>query len=240
MRSSRRATSPSVCVALDPITGADTGTINLTVAGSIDPTDETRIRHIAVSPNGTRLVATGNFATVNGQGRKRAFMVNLGATSTLSTWYAPRFAVNCVDVQRRPAPKAWTSPPTASYFVVVATGGPTGTSGVCDAAARFETSKVTSTAQPTWINWTGGDTLYSVAVTGATVYVGGHQRWLDNPYGPDSAGPGAVSRPGIGSIDPVTGKARWNPTKSRNHGTMVLYATAARALGRQRRHPVRG
>ena len=213
-------------VALNPITGADNGTINLTVAGSIDPTDETRIRHIAVSPNGTRLVATGNFATVNGQGRKRAFMVNLGATSTLSTWYAPRFAVNCTSTTRQTSAQGVDFSPDGSYFVVVATGGPTGTSGVCDAAARFETSKVTSTVQPTWINWTGGDTLYSVAVTGATVYVGGHQRWLDNPNGRDSAGPGAVSRPGIGSIDPVTGKATsWNPTKSRNHGTMVLYAT---------------
>ena len=213
-------------VALNPTTGADTGAINLTVAGSIDPNDETRIRHIAVSPNGTRLVATGNFATVNGQGRKRAFMVNLGATSTLSTWYAPRFAVNCSSTTRQTSAQGVDFSPDGSYFVVVATGGPTGTSGVCDAAARFETSKVTSTVQPTWINWTGGDTLYSVAITGATVYVGGHQRWLDNPNGKDSAGPGAVSRPGIGSIDPVTGKATsWNPTKSRNHGTMVLYAT---------------
>ena len=214
-------------VALDPITGADTGAIDLTVAGSIDPTDETRIRHIAVSPNGTRLVATGNFATVNGQGRKRAFMVNLGATSTLSTWYAPRFDVACSSKTRQTSAQGVDFSPDGSYFVIVATGGPTGTNGVCDAAARFETSKVSSTVQPTWINWTGGDTLYSVAITGATVYVGGHQRWLDNPNGGDSAGPGAVSRPGIGSIDPVTGKANsWNPTKSRNHGTMVLYATA--------------
>ena len=82
-------------VALNPTTGADIGTINITVAGVIDPDDETRVRHIAVSPNGTRLVATGNFATVNGQGRRRAFMLNLGATATLSTWHAPRFDVNC-------------------------------------------------------------------------------------------------------------------------------------------------
>ena len=40
------------------------------------------------------------------------------------------------------------------------------------------------------------------------------------------AGPGAVERPGIGAIDPVTGMALpWNPTKSREHGTMVLFAT---------------
>ena len=86
-------------VALDPTTGADPGTINITVAGVVDPGDETRVHHIAVSPDGTRLVATGNFATVNGQGRRRAFMLNLGATATLSTWHAPRFDVDC----RRPA-----------------------------------------------------------------------------------------------------------------------------------------
>ena len=116
--------------------------------------------------------------------------------------------------------------PDGTYFVIVANGGPTGTNGMCDAAARFETANVSATAEPTWINWTGGDSLYSVAITGPAVYVGGHQRWLDNPLGFDTAGPGAVSRPGIGAIDPVTGRAlSWNPTKSRNHGTMVLYAT---------------
>ena len=110
--------------------------------------------------------------------------------------------------------------------MIVATGGPTGTNGMCDAAARFETANVSASAAPTWINWTGGDSLYSVAITGPAVYVGGHQRWLDNPLGFDSAGPGAVSRPGIGAINPVTGRAlAWNPTKSRNHGTMVLYPT---------------
>jgi len=213
-------------MALDPTTGADTGAINITVTGVVDPANETKIQYIAVSPDGTRLVATGNFTTVNGQSRRRAFELNLGATATLSTWHAPRFDVNCVATSRLISAQGVDFSPDGSYFVIVATGGPTGTNGICDAAARFETANVSSNAQPTWINWTGGDTLYSVAVTGAAVYVGGHQRWLDNPQGHDSAGPGAVSRPGIGAIDPVTGKAlAWNPTKSRNHGTMVLYAT---------------
>ena len=35
-----------------------------------------------------------------------------------------------------------------------------------------------------------------------------------------------VSHPGIGAIDPATGLAlAWNPHQSRDHGTMVLYAT---------------
>ena len=213
-------------MALDPTTGADTGAINITVTGVVDPANETKIQYIAVSPDGTRLVATGNFTTVNGQSRRRALELNLGATATLSTWHAPRFDVNCVATSRLISAQGVDFSPDGSYFVIVATGGPTGTNGICDAAARFETANVSGNAQPTWINWTGGDTLYSVAVTGAAVYVGGHQRWLDNPQGHDSAGPGAVSRPGIGAIDPVTGMALpWNPTKSRNHGTMVLYAT---------------
>ena len=213
-------------MALNPTTAVDTGAIAITVSGVVDPNNETRVSHIAVSPNGTRLVATGNFTTVNGQNRRRAFMLNLGASATLSTWRAPRFDVNCAVSSRQESAQGVDFSPDGSYFVIVATGGPTGTSGVCDAAARFETANVSSFAAPTWINWTGGDTLYSVAITGPAVYVGGHQRWLDNPYGSDSAGPGAVSRPGIGAIDPVTGRAlAWNPTKSRNHGTMELYAT---------------
>ena len=51
-----------------------------------------------------------------------------------------------------------------------------------------------------------------MAVTGAAVYVGGHQRRLDNPSGRGSAGPSAVSRPGWEPSHPVTGKALpWNP-----------------------------
>jgi hypothetical protein len=214
-------------IALNPTTGADTGAINLSIAGTVDPAAETRIRFIAVSPDGTRLVATGNFATVNGQGRKRAFMLHLGTTATLSTWYAPRFAVDCAARSKLVSAQGVDFSPDGSYFVIVSTGGPTGTNGICDAAARFETAKVGGTVAPTWINWTGGDTLYSVAITGPAVYVGGHQRWLDNPQGSDFAGPGAVSRPGIGAIHPTTGKALpWNPTKSREHGTMVLFVTA--------------
>jgi Carbohydrate binding domain/Domain of unknown function (DUF5122) beta-propeller len=214
-------------MAMNPTTGADTAAINITVTGVVDPANETKIQYIAVSPDGTRLVATGNFTTVNGQSRRRAFELNLGATAELSTWHAPRFDVNCVATSRLISAQGVDFSPDGSYFVIVATGGPTGTNGICDAAARFETANVSGSAEPTWINWTGGDTLYSVAVTGPAVYVGGHQRWLDNPFGHDSAGPGAVSRPGIGAIDPVSGMALpWNPTKSRNHGTMVLYATS--------------
>ena len=60
------------------------------------------------------------------------------------------------------------------------------------------------------------------------MYVQGHQRWLDNASGRDSAGPGAVSRPGIGAISPTSGLAlSWNPTKTRGVGGKDLLATSA-------------
>jgi hypothetical protein len=120
--------------------------------------------------------------------------------------------------------------PDGSYFVFVSTGfvplsGQIGIA-LCDAASRFETANLSPT-RPTWINYTGGDTLHSVAVTDLAVYVQGHQRWLNNPQGRDSAGPGAVSRPGIGAINTTTGLAlAWNPTKDRGVGGKDLLVTA--------------
>jgi len=214
--------------AIDPATGVDTGYINLKIAGKTDPNDATRVRRLAANPAGTTLVALGNFTSVAGQARTQAFRIDLtGTKAALSPWHVPRLDTPCSSSLGMFS-RGVDFSPDGSYFVIVTTGGPHGTTGLCDAAARFETSNVSSSVEPTWINWTGGDSLYSVAITGATVYVGGHQRWLDNPLGSDSAGPGAVSRPGIGSIDPVSGRATsWNPTKDRNHGTEKLYATAA-------------
>ena len=82
---------------------------------------------------------------------------------------------------------------------------------------------------------TGGNSLLAVAITGAAVYLGGHQLYMDNPYGhktknPGEAavflpGPGAVTRPGIGAVDPATGRTlSWNPTRSRGVGVRVLVA----------------
>src|ERR1700689_5664266 len=91
--------------------------------------------------------------------------------------------------------------PDGSYFVVVATGGgvgarnPDGTLSSCDAATRFETTGTGTNVRPTWIDYTGNDTFLSVATTGTAVYVGGHERWVNNSTASDHAGEGAVPRP---------------------------------------------
>jgi len=216
--------------AVNPTTGADTGYLNLGISGSAaDPVEPTKVQKFAVDPAGTRLVAVGNFTTVSGQPRWRAFMVDLGATSTrLNAWRYQGLEASCLT-RRSDYMRDVDFSPDGKYFVMVTTGSlsPTHLIGtaLCDAAARFETA-VPNPTRPTWINYTGGDTLHSVVVTGAAVYVQGHQRWMNNPYGQETPGPGAVERKGIAAINPTTGLvSSWNPGKTRGIGGMDLYAT---------------
>jgi hypothetical protein len=226
-------TFPGKLLALDPTTGADTGYIDLGISGSVaSNAGPTRIYRFAVNPSGDRLVAIGNFTTVAGEPRKQAFMLRLGPSATLSPWHPPALDLPCSASYLPVYLRDVDFSPHGSYFVFAASGylpraEDIGKS-VCDAASRFETVDESSTAKPTWINYTGGDTLHSVAAVGAAVYVQGHQRWQDNPFGQNSAGPGAVSRIGIAALDSRTGKAlSCNPTKTRGVGGQDFHATPA-------------
>ncbi len=73
----------------------------------------------------------------------------------------------------------------------------------CDAASRFNASfDRAATSQPAWIDYTGTDSIYSVAVTSDAVYIGGHYRWLNNPLRPGQGAAGAVPRPGLAALEP--------------------------------------
>jgi Domain of unknown function (DUF5122) beta-propeller len=212
---------------LNPTTGKPTGYLDVAFTDPLPYTTRPEVFRFDVSPDGQHLAAVGNFTSVDGQGNWRIAMLDLSPTSaTVSPWRYPHASRGC-HAQTRPMYQMYVRDvdfaPDSSYFAVASTGGHRINGEgpglvLCDAVARFETD-VLSPSQPTWINYTGGDTLHSVAASGAAVYVQGHSRWLDNPYGRDSAGPGAVERPGGGAIDPVTGKALpWNPEMPQRKG----------------------
>ena len=98
---------------------------------------------------------------------------------------------------------------------------------LCDATARFNTN-VAAPVRPAWINYTGGDTLHSVAVTTAAVYIQGHQRWVSSTG--VGCTPGCFAREGIAALAPATGAAlTWNPGKERGVGGKDLLLTSAPA-----------
>jgi hypothetical protein len=188
----------------------------------------TRVEHFDVSSDGKRLIAVGALLQANGQPRTQIALFDVsGTAAVVSNWYTNAYKPACMEGFDTYLRQVKFSP-DGSYFVVVGTGRASAPNKLCDAAARFNVAGI-GVHTPVWVQLTGGDSLYAVAVTGAAVYVGGHQRYLDNPNGTDDTGPGpgAVERPGIGALNPLTGKALpWNPTRTRGVGVRALVTTA--------------
>ncbi|WP_344161617.1 hypothetical protein [Nocardiopsis rhodophaea] len=185
-----------------------------------------RVQELAISPGGTRLVIGGTFTRARGQRRYQIAMVDTGVTpARLSPWSTEGYAAPCDYSRMHTYIRQIDFSPDGSYFVVVTAGGPLRKPGLCKTAARWETGD-TPNARLTWANHTGGDSLYSVEITGSAVYVGGHQRWMNNAMGNLKPGPGSVKREGIAALDPRSGKALpWNPGRARGHGAEALTAT---------------
>jgi hypothetical protein len=202
-------------------TGADLNYINLSISGTTSSTaGATDVWRFGISPDETKLVAVGNFTSVNGQTRWRAVMVDLGPTSaSLAPWYYSHLSKSCGASTKRPAylRDVDFSPDGSGFFIVSTGGGPlTGDRGLtlCDAAARFNTATASPT-KPAWITYANGDTLLSTVATASAVYVQGHQKSL-----------GSKTYEGIGAINPSTGAVLdWDPWKQRGFGGQVLVVT---------------
>jgi hypothetical protein len=193
------------------------------------------IRALDVNPAGTRLVATGNFTTVGSQTRDQLAVLDLGSSAAPvdHNWATDAYTSPCNSGSFDSYVRGVQFSPDGTYFVVAATGGTRspntdGTRGVCDAAARFEIGRSGSDVLPTWVDYTGRDTFLSVAITGPAVYIGGHERWVNNSAGEDTPGEGAVPRPGITALDPINGMPlAWNPGRNpRGVGARALLATS--------------
>jgi PKD repeat protein len=218
---------------LDPTTGALTSAVTDKFTG-IGTKGTTSVRRIDVSPAGDRLIAIGNFSSVDGQPRSLIAQLNIGGpTSSLSSWQTTQFPAFDSGGQTwcsRAFPSymrdvAYST--DGSYFLVVTTGA-YHSGRLCDTQTRWETSGGANQL-PTWVQYTGGDTSTDIvpAANGKVFYVGGHFRWLNNPFAGDRAGAGAVSRIGLAAIDPRNGMPySWNPTRERGYGVYSFLPTS--------------
>jgi hypothetical protein len=219
-------TTGAYLTSLDPTTGKVDGyASNLGISGTL-PQDTTHIYKMWLNPAGNRVAIDGVFTSVLGQARRQIFLLDLGATSvSLDPWFAPVLNQNCQVASEQFYTKSLAWSPDGAYLYVASTGYKGAT--LCDSVVKFSSSPSPNQTL-IWQNKTGGDSLFAVVATSTDVYIGGHERWANNPLGSDSCGTGCVSRPGIGDIDATTGLATpWNPTRSRGHGASDLFLDSA-------------
>ncbi|WP_187437953.1 PKD domain-containing protein [Actinomadura decatromicini] len=219
--------APRVALAtLNPQTGARDDFVDLSFAGTQTGDGITTMYKFDISPDGSKLVGVGNFNSVAGSTRRQIVMLDLtGQSAQLANWDTVRYADQCsqsFDTYMRDIEFS----PDGKYFVVTTTGAYGGTAKLCDTQARWESGATGGGQQPTWVNFTGGDTTYAVEITDTAIYTGGHFRWANNPFAGDRPGQGAVGREGIVALDPVSGLPfSWNPGRDKGVGVFDMLAT---------------
>ena len=220
---------------LDPATGATQTDFNL-------PATESRnqyasyVNEIDASADGRYLAVSGSFRKIGTATRQQLALIDLSTTRpSVANWSTDLYTPNCSSASTASGSyiRGLSISPDSKFLVVTSTGAYVGADTMCDTAARFELPPTSSGDNLSW-TWrakTGGDTLWSTEITSAAVYVGGHQRWLNNPRpspGGDNDGPGSVLRPGVAALDPLTGvPLSWNPGRDRGRGAEAMHATDA-------------
>ena len=225
----------SYYASLNLTTGKDDGYLALSISGhysypGVSP-NPTRIYNQQISPSGSKVLIEGDFTSVAGQSRQQIFMIDLGSGSaTLDSWHPSIFDDNCsVKEPFYLQDAAWGQGAFAGTIYAVGTGlhlanwnGTFPLTGPCDAVTAVS---ATSGAMQ-WQNFTGCDSLFSVATDSTTVYIGGHERWANNENGCNHAGAGAVKAQGMAGFDITKGARR----SGRTAAAPGLYSRA-RGLG---------
>lgn len=186
------------------------------------------VRDMETDGDGTTLAVIGNFTHADGLPRDQVMLVDLSGPSAAvdPDWRTRRYEPHCYSFAFDSYMRGLAVSPDGSYFVIGTTGGANpGT--LCDSIARFEFDATGDAVQPTWVSAAGGDTLWGVEITENAVYVGGHQRWMNNPNGRDSNGQASVPRAGLSAHDPDSGvPLSWNPGRNpRGEAAYVIHAT---------------
>ena len=230
--------------AVDTTTGAVDPNLNLDFDGVITTsttitTSTQSVDEVDITPDGKLLVIVGNFSIIDGISRHRVAVIELEGVATVSTWNTDVYDVQC-PVQRFPQYIfGMDISPDGTYFVTGSSGfiirddpndpNDTRDHPACDTTNRFELTDLTNTdVQPTWTNYTGGDSVYEVVSTGHAVYIGGHFEFLDNDSNNggngNRAGRGSSQRAGLAALDPLNGLTLRDWQSDRNPRGLGVFA----------------
>jgi hypothetical protein len=238
---------------VNPLTGGSDGYGTPTIAGTYQfagvAPNTTRIYNMTVfpapyQPGSTTVnpvvLMTGTFTSVGGQRHEQVFRLNLTpGAATVSNWTPRELYAHCHTKQPFYAQDAaWSTDMTrifvvttgyrlASEIALPSNQRPQARSGPCDAVISYAATETAFDGHQ-WINYTGCDSLYSVAADRDTVFIGGHQRWISNGDECDrnNTSPGRA-QPGLGQVSPSSGTAQAGPARGRGLGAADLLRTPA-------------
>jgi hypothetical protein len=248
------STADPYFASLSPVTGGDDGFAHLSISGHyVYPgvkSNPTKVYNQQISHSGTLELVEGDFTSVGGLARQQVFMLDLsGSTAQVTGWSSPEFdgsqgnlpggyAYQCSVKESFYIRAAAWSPDDATVYTAATGFNPWNWStasprtGLCDSVAAFPATQAEITHK--WVNYTGCDSLYSVAADSSAVYTGGHERWADNQHGCNHPGSGAIPAPGLGGFSPSNGALITNSSgtaglysRSRGRGADDLLVTSA-------------
>jgi hypothetical protein len=232
--------TPGYLASVDPLTGRADGYTLPTLSGTYQYSTmtkgpATKVFNMAVSPSGLSVIVTGVFTSVDGVRHEQLFRLDMGATSaTANGWSPTELYSQCATVEPFYAQDAAWSPDGNTIYVANtgyklwdhSRNEPTRT-GPCDSAIAYDATPTTEFTGHVWQNYTGCDSLYSIGADATTVYVAGHERWIDNPNACDRLGTGGRAQPGLGELDPVSGHSVPGPSRGRGLGADDVLVTTA-------------
>ena len=223
----------------NPVTGADDGYGTPAISGTyVFPgvkTHRTQIYKIVPNATGTAVLMTGVFTSVGGQHHEQIFRLNMTpGAATVSPWSPTELYTHCSTSQPFYAQDAAWSPDGTRIYTATTGFKPfdapaTGTrTGPCDAAIAWPAEPQVEFNGHQWINYTGCDSLYSVAADADTVFIGGHQRWISNSNECDrnNTAPGRAQA-GLGHLSATSGTDVPGPNRGRGLGAADLLRTPA-------------
>ncbi len=156
----------SLLAELDPTTGALRAT-GAVAFGGVHASGTPHVYKFDLNPAGTQLTAIGNFRTVNGFNRVQiATFDTTGALTLKDDWKTTKYEPGCFagfDYYIRDIDYS----PDGTYFATTSTGGyPNAPTTLCDAVVRWDSADRGQEVLPKWVDHSGGDSYYAVAVTG--------------------------------------------------------------------------
>lgn len=223
--------------AVDTTTGAIDPNLNFDFEGrittSVMPNSVQTVDDIDITSDGQLLLIIGNFQSIDGISRTRLAVIELAGQATVSNWNTDVYDVQCPVLRLPQYIRGIDIAPDDSYFVVGTQGWRRVQEPACDTIARFDFGDLTDTdAQPTWVNYTGGDSVYEVVATDHAVYTGGHFEFVNNDLGGGNwRGAGGQPRRGLAALDPLNGLTILNWRADRNPRGVGVFAMIAEPEG---------